>query len=103
MFVLRSPGARKATHRWSYKYVAPTEPGNRMSFASDPCISSDVPSVRHSRTSTPVKRQTQKVCRPVLLPKEQKKKQRDPKSIHEMPVDRGRISRACAPQFALDR
>src|SRR2546421_254048 len=38
----------------------------------------------------------------LLLPKEQKKKQRDPESIHEMPVDRGRISRACAPQFALD-
>src|SRR5712692_5068156 len=36
------------------------------------------------------------------LPKEQKQKQRDPQSVHEMPIDSRRLSRAEALQFTLD-
>jgi len=68
-------------------------------LASDPCISSDVLPFATAEHLLQL-RDKLKSLPDGFTSKKQKKKQRDPKSIHEMPVDRGRISRACAPQFA---
>src|SRR5438105_4722626 len=68
-----------------------------------PVTSEDVPYASACRPLLNCANRQTEVCRTRSLPKEQKQEQRDPQSVHEMPIDSCRLSRAETLQFTLDR